>query len=344
MRNLPWIAALAVAGVAGWILKPAPVSPEPPLRKFELPAQDLRSGPLRPPKISPDGRKIAYMTGDTLLWIRHLDQVRPRALSSSGAPSHFFWSPDSAFVAYTAEGKLWKVPAQGGQPISLASVQNLGFGGGGAWGPGGRIVLAAAIAGAGLQEVPADGGDLATLLKPNQPAEQNFAEPSFLPDGKGILFVISRGGGVADTIALLSQASRKEILQVKGEQLGLPVYSPTGHILYYRGTNNPGVWAVPFSLRKLGTAGQPFLVAPQAARHSVSSDGTLCLSLRPSRMYGSSRGWTAAGRWKGASANRSRDCWLRRSLRTAGWCRCPPATPLSGTCGSMMWPGISVPG
>ena len=52
-------------------------------------------------------------------------------------------------------------------------------------------------------------------------------------------------------------------------------YSPTGHILFTRGPDNRGLWAVPFSLSGLEVTGAPFLVVPQGSQASASSDGTL---------------------------------------------------------------------
>ncbi len=69
--------------------------------------------------------------------------------------------------------------------------------------------------------------------------------------------------------------SRKTVLELKGELLRSPVYSSTGHILYHREGNNPGIWAFPFSASKLERTGEPFLVVPQGMRHSVARDGTL---------------------------------------------------------------------
>jgi serine/threonine-protein kinase len=55
-----------------------------------------------------------------------------------------------------------------------------------------------------------------------------------------------------------------------------PVYSGTGHLLYGRqGEGNDGIWAAPFSLSTREITGEPFLVVPDAASPSISTDGTL---------------------------------------------------------------------
>jgi hypothetical protein len=73
----------------------------------------------------------------------------------------------------------------------------------------------------------------------------------------------------------MTGTERKVVLQLKGETLDSPVYSPTGHLLYQRDTTTPGIWAVPFSIEQLKTTGDPFLVDPQGAWPSVGANGVL---------------------------------------------------------------------
>jgi hypothetical protein len=129
--------------------------------------------------------------------------------------------------------------------------QALGQGVGFTWAPNGRIVFTTAMPSTGLQEVSADGGDPKTLLSVKAPAEQDFHDVFALPDDKGLLYVIDRGQGVSDTLAVLSNGVSKEIHRLQGESLRLPIHASTGHILYARSTPNPGIWALPFSIDTL---------------------------------------------------------------------------------------------
>ena len=61
-------------------------------------------------------------------------------------------------------------------------------------------------------------------------------------------------------------AARKAILRLEGETIRAPIYAATGHILYERTSNNPGVWALPFSLDDLTPTGDPFLVVPEGGK------------------------------------------------------------------------------
>jgi len=79
----------------------------------------------------------------------------------------------------------------------------------------------------------------------------------------------------ADTIGVLANGTRKNVLTIKGEALDSPVYSPTGHILFHRESASPGIWAVPFDLSALEATGTPFLVAAQGSFPSIANTGTL---------------------------------------------------------------------
>src|SRR5262249_11940354 len=57
-------------------------------------------------------------------------------------------------------------------------------------------------------------------------------------------------------------------------------WSPTGHILFHRTLGTVGIWALPFSPRRKGFVGSPFLITPDATSPSVSESGTLVYSLQ----------------------------------------------------------------
>jgi hypothetical protein len=116
------------------------------------------------------------------------------------------------------------------------------------------------------------------VLAPDTTRESDFHEPHALPDGRGVLFVTHRKQGV-DTIELLANGKRRVVLQLPGQSLATPVYSGTGHILFRRTLSNAGLWAVPFSLARLKTTGDPFLVDPAGSSPSVAADGTLAFRL-----------------------------------------------------------------
>lgn len=249
---------------------------EQPVRKFDLGIPQLNVGNTTPPVISPDGRMIAYVAGQSL-WVRDFNSLTSRELVRGDSPQYFFWSPDSDYLAYLANQKLWKVQVIGGQPSVIASMNfNTGaYTPGGAWTEDGKIIFAPSAAGTEIYVVSPEGGEFSKLIERDANTESDFHKPSALPQNKGILFVVDHLQGGPDQIDLLAGNVRKTVLHLKGIALDSPVYSPSGHILYRRETGTPGIWALPFSLEKLEPTGESFLVSAQGSWPSVSSDGTL---------------------------------------------------------------------
>ncbi|MCI0568769.1 MAG: hypothetical protein L0Z52_11400, partial [Acidobacteria bacterium] len=266
-----WLCGLLVAAALGsfvtWRLRPA--TPQLPVRKFLLSTNDLEASYRQSPWLSPDGKRIAYASAGRL-WIRDLAELMAKEIPDSEGGRVPFWSPDGASLAYTANGKLWKVAAAGGQPVSICDLPTSIDGG--AWGADDSIVLAPTTG--PLSEVSARGGDPRTLLEPESGKETDFHKPWFLPDGRGLLFVVHRAEG-PDTLALLSGRSRNVLLQIPGARIDNPSYSPTGHIVYSREGSNAGIYAVPFSLEKLEVTGEPFLVEADGGLPSQSRDGMM---------------------------------------------------------------------
>jgi hypothetical protein len=73
--------------------------------------------------LSPDGRRLAFVAvganNRPLLWVRALDSVDAHSLSGTENALTPFWSPDSRYLAFFADGKLKKVDASGGPPVTL---------------------------------------------------------------------------------------------------------------------------------------------------------------------------------------------------------------------------------
>ncbi|HET6277880.1 MAG TPA: hypothetical protein VFG08_03775, partial [Candidatus Polarisedimenticolia bacterium] len=258
-----------LAGATAWFFKQPP---PPPLRKFEMPMQGLDR---RSVAIAPDGGTIAYATSDGL-WLRRLDKIEAQLIAGTDGAALPIWSPDGSAVGYAAHDRLWKIAVGGGESSLVSELPGtLVNGAGASWGEDGRIAFA--NGGGSVFVVPERGGDFQAMIEPDAALEDDhFHEPHWLPGGAGLLFTIHRlGNRGTDTLAVLHDGRRKNILQLPGQTIWRPVYSPTGHILYHRQPNNAGLWALPFSLATLEPAGEPFIVAPEGYTPSVSSDGTL---------------------------------------------------------------------
>jgi len=249
----------------------APAVPEQRVRRFVVPvAAKLGQLPLSTPVISPDGRAIVYVF-DGMLWLRDLDQVEPRRLEATAGAGAPFWSPDSSHIGYRVDQTLWRMATAGGQPTPICDGAPDIFPG--SWGPDGTIVFSKLTE---IFEVPARGGEPKVLLERDETQEHHFHEAVWLPDGSGLLLVRHRETGKpADAITLWSDGRRTDLLTLESTGVADPRYSPSGHILFTREGDNPGVWALPFSLSRLEVTGEPFLVVPDAGEASASADGTL---------------------------------------------------------------------
>ncbi|HET6277349.1 MAG TPA: hypothetical protein VFG08_01050, partial [Candidatus Polarisedimenticolia bacterium] len=261
-----------LTGIGVRLLSPQPAAP--PVRRFEIAARGPhRSSMLsRLVAISPDGTAIAHVE-DGRLRVRYLSRLEPVAIPTAAEPQFIFWSPDSAWIGYTAAAKLWKAPAGGGESTHIADLRGALTGGaGGAWCTDGKIILAGGAA--GLQRVSSLGGDFEPFVPVEEGQEGDLHDPECLPDGS-VTFVSHRTGGRPDTLFLFADGERRELLRIDGQDIWFPSYSPTGHILYRRQPGNAGIWALPFSLAERQATGEPFLVATGGDVPSVSADGTL---------------------------------------------------------------------
>jgi Tol biopolymer transport system component len=274
-----WALPAAIAATAaiafGLAALRTPPPPERPLWRFEIAAPGMRPDPLRHPVISPNGQHVAWSAGGSL-WIRDLDQVHPRSIANGADPLHLAWSPDSREVMFYSRNRLWRVRTNGGDPVVIgdASFPRGAITPGAAWLEDDRIIFAPASTGSGLLTISARGGAMQPLLEPPQ-GVSDFHVPGALPGNRGVLVAVDYLATGTDNINVFANGQLKRILHVPDERLEVPVYSPTGHVLFQRLVSSRGVWAVPFDLERLATRGDPFLVEADAAWPSVSSDGTL---------------------------------------------------------------------
>ncbi|MCA1582975.1 MAG: protein kinase [Acidobacteria bacterium] len=281
--GVPWwvlaAAVLVAAGLAALALRGTGPPTELPLRKLEIAAPFLDVDGANPISLSPDGTRIAY-SADGRLWIRDLRQLEAREVPGSSGAGAPFWSPDGSFVGFASEKKLWKMSSGGGDRTAVAELSGeVNRASGVAWDSASRIVFSLGFT--GLLQAPADGGKSTPLLEPDPKTDADFHTPGTLPGGRGVLFVVHRAPQGPDTIAALAGGARKTLLQLPGEHLWHPTYSPSGHLLFRRDAPYRGVWAVAFSLSRLEAVGSPFLVAQNAKFPAAASNGALAFSRGP---------------------------------------------------------------
>jgi len=151
------------------------------------------------PALSPDGTRMAFVAsreGRTSLWIRQLDLLDPTELPGTGGAYLPFWSPDGRVIAFFANGKLWRMDANGGgSPIAICDAPE---GRGGTWGNRDVILLTPAIGGP-VVRVSAEGG-MPAATTPTPPNVGGLSDrwPFFLPDGKHFLYLHTPYGAADD--------------------------------------------------------------------------------------------------------------------------------------------------
>ena len=142
--------------------------------------------------VSPDGQNVVFVarTQSTYqLWLRPVATLAARPLPGTEGGAFPFWSPDSRFIGFFADGKLKKVAIAGGPPVVLCDAPS---GRGGSWSRDNVIVFAPAGIGTdacGLLRVSSGGGvpTAATTIDPST-GETHHRWPHFLPDGRHFLY------------------------------------------------------------------------------------------------------------------------------------------------------------
>ncbi len=270
---------LAVAAVVVRDGNRTEVVPGPTRTSILLPGKTA----LRGLALSPDGRTLALVardsSGRSLLWIRPLDSFSVQPLPGTENPSFPFWSPDSRFVAFFADGKLKKIEASGGPPQTLCDAP---INRGGTWNQEGVILFAPASEGP-IYRVSASGGlpTPVTRIDPSR-GEASHRWPFFLPDGRHFLYLVASfgSGGQVERhgiyVGSLDSEEEKFLLRAKSTV----AYAHPGYLIF---TRERILLAQPFDLKDLRITGDPFPVAEEIqyfrqtynALFSVSQNGAL---------------------------------------------------------------------
>ena len=257
----------AIGGMAIWSAQSVQ-RPQGQVARFVLPVQDgvVLPGDL---ELSRDGTFLAYSSGRgaRTLFVRKLatPDAAPIAVIEGGEGP--FFSPDSQWLGFFADGKMKKISMGGGAAITLADAPSQR---GADWGEDGSIVFAP-IARAGLFLVSEDGGVPEALTIPDeQRLETSHVSPRWLPGGRHVIYV-ARGEtqGNRAIVAFSLHDHRSRVL-LDGD--AVPRYLRTGHLTFIR---QGALMAVPFSAERLQLTGPAAAAVHGVAAYGVSDTGLL---------------------------------------------------------------------
>jgi eukaryotic-like serine/threonine-protein kinase len=278
--------AVATAVVLGFAYFERAPAPQQVIRAYVkmAPDSDLTSynGGTGGFAISPDGKRVAYVAstkeGKALLWVRSLDSLQAQPLDGTDGAVLPFWSPDSRFIGFFADGKMKKIEATGGPSFTLADAPG---GRGGAWGPDGTIIFSPFFS-TPLYKVSDTGGaaiPVTTLDRAKNGSSHRW--PWFLPDGRHFLYLAGNPFTPSTSptnsifVGSLDSPQSKFLLRSASNA----IYA-SGYLLFLQQNT---LMAQPFNTKSLALTGDAVPVADQVefvatrvqGSFSASQNGTL---------------------------------------------------------------------
>ena len=277
-------ASLALAAALWATLKPEP--PKPVVRYvLGMDTTEIIGGGLRRVALSPDGNLLAYsLVPDFNLYLRRRDQLRGTIVPGATEAFSPFFSHDGRKIGYLSPPAALKVVSvSGGPPVVISDSIS---GGGGSFGPDGRIYATRLNSWEIVRMTDAPGSPLERVTTVDTAkGERRHYWPEVLPGGKSMLFVVNYGtsGSSASTkasmIAVADLGTGKYRPLVAGVRA---TYSSSGHLLY--ATSDGSLMVSRFDARKGELRGSPTSVVPglrvspglpAASDFHVSRTGTL---------------------------------------------------------------------
>jgi eukaryotic-like serine/threonine-protein kinase len=189
IRVLPWlVGALAVVAATAVTWSISHRQPPGTRMQFAVAVPDEMS--ISHMALSRDGTMMVFVSPEEnsampMLFLQRVGSPNVTPLQGTQGASYPFWSPDGAYVAFFANGKLQKMSITGGTPQVIAPAVAAR---GGSWSSK-NVIIYEPDALSPLQRVNVDGTGLAPVTQDIRvTSDQSHRWPVFLPDGEHFLF------------------------------------------------------------------------------------------------------------------------------------------------------------
>jgi len=242
-----------------------------------LPLNNTGTGVGSSVAISPDGTRLAYVSGiPAKLFTRRLDQAKATELPGAVGAAPFF-SADSQWIGFpTASGRLNKISVEGGAVVPVGDPPAFFYQG--SWSEDGNNYVG--VYGMGMVRIP-DGGGAPETIAPLNNGEVTLAFPQLLPGGKAILFsayTALTANASSIEVMTLADHHRKSVSRGGTSPHYLATSNGAGYLVYL---NKATLFAIPFDLDKLETRGTALPILDDVA--SAATLGTAQLSISRTR-------------------------------------------------------------
>ena len=287
-RVVPWLVAIAaiVLALFGWMRNGnTPTESAGLLRLTVLLPEGLRIEDDQAGNVvlSPDASKLVFSgideAGQSALYLRSLDAEELVKLEGTENAENPFFSPDGNWIAFNAEGRISKVPVDGGPPVEVCA--GVGNARGATWGADDLIVFPRHFD-TGLWQVAGSGGTPTPLTElDDAQRERTHRWPQIVPGHPVVLFTVA----TKDSPEYYDDARIDAVNIETGERKNVfegasfARYVPSGHLVFAR---NGSLWAVPFDIDALTTTGTPLPV--QADVMGLRNSGVVFASIASNGM------------------------------------------------------------
>jgi Tol biopolymer transport system component len=291
-RRLGWLGPALVAGVflAGILAVFAVLRTHrtPPGRAMRF-TVEIPPGTIYAPyeisrgfSVSPDGMRIVIEViakGHRRLYSRLLESEEAVELEGSENAVAHFWSPDSRFIAFFADGKLKKIPAAGGPAQELCNAPLAMVG---SWGQDGSILFSR-LDPPGIYRVSDAGGEVTRVAAPDPSRHQvTCILPHFLPGDRRFLYIAGKEPSELMVASLDGRENRALGHTDSGVQ-----YVPPGSLFFVR--RDGSLFVQPFDAQTVRFEGEArrlaanthFFFGPSYAPFCVSQTGVVTYQAAP---------------------------------------------------------------